>query len=156
MCSSTVITMPCAIQRCMLRISMPKRTFVSSAAMSVYARSTDGHVVEHQQDAGDGEAEEHEEAQAAEAVGVRDLDVRLVDARRVQVQEDVRRDDQHLVARGVRVAGAEDRLPDVVVEELVVDEVAEARALWLLCHRHREPSRPSATTRRRTPPSDPR
>jgi len=62
-----------------------------------------GHVVEHQQRAGDRQAEKHEERQPAEAVRVRDLDVRAMDARRMQMQEDVRRHHQHLVAWRVRI-----------------------------------------------------
>jgi len=85
------------------------------------------HVIEHEQDAGDGEAQEHEEREAAEAVRVRDLDVRAMDAGGVEVEEHVGRDHEHLVAGRVRVAGAEDRLPHVVVEHLVVDLVRECR-----------------------------
>src|SRR5262249_18478261 len=96
-----------------------------------------GDVIEHQQHAGNGQAEEKEEAQATQAIGVSDLYVRLVDAGGVKVEEDVCRHHQHLVAGRVRVAGAKDRLPDVVVKDLVVDEPEYAGALWSLSTRAR-------------------
>src|SRR5690606_28016264 len=40
---------------------------------------------------------------------------------------------QHLVPRRARVAGAEDRLPNVVVEDLGVDRAKKPGALWPFC-----------------------
>ena len=70
-------------------------------------------VVEHQQQAGEREHEEEEEAQPAHAPRVAQLDARLADPHRVQVQEDVRQHDEHAVAIGVRPVVPEDRLPDL-------------------------------------------
>ena len=84
-----------------------------------------GHVVEHEEDAGHGEAEEHEEREATEAVGMGNLDVCPVDTRRMEVEKDVRRNDEHLVSRGVGITGTKDRLPNLVMEELVVDRIRD-------------------------------
>ena len=81
------------------------------------------HVVEHQQDAGDREDDEHEEGESTQAVGVRHLDMGALKTRRVQVKEDVRSHHQHLVAGGVGIARTEDRPPDVVMEQPIVEPV---------------------------------
>jgi hypothetical protein len=95
-----------------------------------------GDVIEHQQDAGDGEAQEEEEGETAQAEGVGDLDVRAVDAGGVEVEEDVGGHREHLVARGVGVAGAEDRAPDAIGEGRVVEPVAHRPAFRSFRRRH--------------------
>mgnify|MGYP003694500531 CR=1 FL=1 len=57
--------------------------------------------------------EEQEEAQPAHAPRVAQLDARLPDPHRVQMQEDVRQHDEHAVAIGVRPVVPEDRRPDL-------------------------------------------
>jgi hypothetical protein len=70
-------------------------------------------VVEHQQQAGKGEHEEQEEAHASHAPRVTELDARLPDPHRVQMQKDVRQHDEHAIAVGIRPVVPEDRRPDL-------------------------------------------
>ena len=70
--------------------------------------------------------EEQEEGQPAHAPGVAQLDARLPDPHRVQVQEDVRQHDEHAVAVAVGPAVAEDRRPDLRLGQPVPEPGAGA------------------------------
>jgi len=80
-----------------------------------------GPVVEHQHHAGHHRAEIEKEGEPAGAPGMAVADPVPPHLRGMQMQPDVGADLQHAVARGVRVAVAEDRSPDVVVG----DDLAE-------------------------------
>ena len=82
-------------------------------------------IVKHKQNTRGREQKEHEEGQTSQAVSMSYLYVGAMNARGVKVEEDVRSHYQHLVSRRVRVAGAEDRPPYVVVEKPIVYSILE-------------------------------
>jgi uncharacterized protein YcfJ len=81
-----------------------------------------GPVIEHQQDAGNGEDHEEAEGKSAEAPGVRITHRALADARRVKVQPNVAEDVLGAVAGGVFPgAAAEHRAPNLGVDHVFFD-----------------------------------
>ena len=102
-------TMRCAAHRCMLRTSEPNVTAVSSVCTVAPRRGGRRPVEEHQEDAGDGEQDEQEERQAAEAQRVRHLHRVPLHLHRVKVVQHVVHDHVGAVPGAVGVALAEDR-----------------------------------------------
>ena len=113
MCSSTMITIRCAPQRCMLRSSLPKGTSFSRYRMSRKATTFDGMVVEHQQRAGENQRDVDVERHAAHAPGVVVAHGVAIDLGGMQVQEDVGEHAQRAAARRFVVLVAEDRSVDL-------------------------------------------
>ena len=104
MCRKTVSTMRCAAHRCMLRTSEPKVTAVSSVWTVGHADAGRRPVEEHQEDAGDGEQDEQEEGETAEAQRVRHLHRVPLHLHRVKVVQHVVHDHVGAVAGAVGVA----------------------------------------------------
>src|SRR5713101_3767868 len=98
-----------------------------------------GPVVEHQHHAGHHGAQVEQEGQAARAPGVPVADAVPAHLAGVQVEPDVGRNLQHAVARGVRVAVAEDGPTEVVLG----DDLVHPRLLLRLDVTRPRSSRPS-------------
>ncbi len=71
-----------------------------------------GYVVEHQEDAGHDQHEEHKEGEAAQAERVGDFGGVPLDLDWVDVEEDVAGNDERLIALGIGVAVPDHRAPD--------------------------------------------
>src|SRR6185437_2201489 len=84
-------------------------------------------IVKHQQHAGHGQFQEHEERQSAHAPGVAERDPALAHRHRMQMQEDVGEHDNNTVAPIARGRVAEDALPDLRITNEITD-----RHGWLL------------------------